>query len=842
MIDEKTTNKNYPLPNPQNIASQDVGRIATAISMIDTDVSECHSAINELEETVENLNNNAIRIPDELVGCFDTELKDISAQKYLVINSEGTGFSAVEGGGGEGGKKGEILVKRSDANFNTTWMDPRALQKRAPVVNETSADLQLKCNNIVILADSIEIDNSDQLPRHGLILRQVSSNETIDENYSYILRDESEETDTSDSDIASKTNYGRVKIGNGIDVDENGVISVSGVGIASKTEAGIVKIGDGISVENGVISAQEYKQATNEEFGTVKLSDDFTIGSEGELILAGKQEADYIIYQNAKVEVVYDSNIVINPECVLYRAFINTDMIFKFDFSKFIQEKDLAFEVEIYADADYVVSFENVFWNMPCAGVSNGKTVIRFEKKLGSAYIEGNLKETVSQVVRNLMPDITDDITDDHICGHNGIGWDAKWCITVKDYSNYASFTNPKDGIWYVDFMRSTYVEYLEYYQGFDNWTADYFYIEGSVDGKNWKRLLTRGTGKLEHGNYYLEHHGFFRRYRIRCSHTQIRYFRWFGYDIDDNLFTLKKVVPRMTADSLNGYTLTCSGKNDGQIYNLTASDGNWVNLKDRLNGEFWIKYELPEAALVNMIDLGAANGSESDRFPLWFKIEASNDDENWTTLLERAGLSRWYQLETRQYYIDNSTPYKFYKFTPIELNGTEFRIARFRLYYKNDGLDKFEGFVPTLSSASQGGYNVTGSTELNEYAYYAFDGNDSTQWATTSGNAQNSWIQIQFPTETICNAVFMKARSDNGYPQAPTNFEIQASSDGSYYSTLKTVTTTWTQGESQVIEFFNQTPYLYYRIFIISVQNTGKYASLSTINFGTTTKQYRRD
>ena len=262
------------------------------------------------------------------------------------------------------------------------------------------------------------------------------------------------------------------------------------------------------------------------------------------------------------------------------------------------------------------------------------------------------------------MPDTTDDITENYICGHNGIGWDAKWCITVKDYSNYANFTNPKDGIWYVDFMRSTYVEYLEYYHGYDDWTADYFYIEGSVDGKNWKRLLTRGTGKLEHGNYYLEHHGFFRHYRIRCFHTQIRYFRWFGYDADDNLFILKKVVPRMTSDSLNGYSLTCSGKNDGQIHNLTASDDNWGNLKDRLNSEFWIKYELPKAAVVNMIDLGAANDSESDRFPLWFKIEASNDDVNWTILLERAELSRWYQLETRQYYIDNDVAYKFYKFT----------------------------------------------------------------------------------------------------------------------------------------------------------------------------------
>ena len=843
MIDEKTPNKKYPLPNPENIAKQDVERVATSISMIDSDISECDSVIDGLEETVDNLSQNSIKIPDELIGHFDTELKDISAQKYLVINSEGTGFATVEGGGGEGGKKGEILIKRSDANFDTTWADPRALQKQSPTVNETSADFQLKCNNVVVLADNVEIDNSDQLPRVGLTPRQVTTGDTIDENYSYILCDELEEMDNSDSNIASKTNYGRVKIGEGINVDENGVISVESVGIASKTKAGIVKIGDGINIENGVISAQEYKQATNEEFGTVKLSDDFAIGSEGELILAGKQEADYIIYQSAKIEAVYDSNIVINPECALYRAFIDTDTAFKFDFSQFTQEKDLAFDVEIYSEGDHIISFENVIWNLPCAGVSSGKTVIHFEKKTGLPYLEGSLKETSSQLIRNLTPHTTDDIVEDYACGHNGIGWDAKWCITVKDYSNYASFTNPKGGIWYIDFMRSTYVEYLEYLNGFDNWTADYFYIEGSVDGKNWKRLYTRGSGKLPHGNYYLEHHGFFRHYRICCSHTQIRYFRWFGYDVDDNFFTLKKVVPRMTSDSSDGYNLTCSGKNDGQIYHLTASDGNWVNLKDRLDGKFWIKYELPEPAVVNMIDLGAANGSEADRFPIWFKIEASNDDENWVTLLERAELTRWYQLETRQYYIDNETPYKFYKFTPVELNGTEFRIARFRLYHKSNGLEKLENFIPTMSSASQGGYEITSSTELSGHlAYYAFDGNDSTQWATASGYAQNCWIKVRFPTETICDSVFLKARSDGWYPQAPTSFSIQASNDGITYTTLKTVNTNWVQGEEKIISFYNVKPYLYYRIYIYTVQNNAEYAALSTINFGTTTRQYKRD
>ena len=57
MIDEKTPNKNYPLPNPQNIASQDVGRIADAITMIDADLRNANDSINNIYASVENLNS-----------------------------------------------------------------------------------------------------------------------------------------------------------------------------------------------------------------------------------------------------------------------------------------------------------------------------------------------------------------------------------------------------------------------------------------------------------------------------------------------------------------------------------------------------------------------------------------------------------------------------------------------------------------------------------------------------------------------------------------------------------------------------------------------------------------
>jgi hypothetical protein len=151
MIDNQTENKNYPLPNPENIASQDVGRIAAAIEMIDADVNECSVAVDGIQGTVQELDAKSLRIPSSLVGTVNTELSDLEPRRYIVVNDDATGFSTVEGGGGEGGLTGEVLAKRSNFNFDTMWVDPRAIMKKAAVVNEVDDDCILKNNNVVIL-------------------------------------------------------------------------------------------------------------------------------------------------------------------------------------------------------------------------------------------------------------------------------------------------------------------------------------------------------------------------------------------------------------------------------------------------------------------------------------------------------------------------------------------------------------------------------------------------------------------------------------------------------------------------------------------------------------------
>ena len=105
MVDQVTENKNYPLPHPSNIASQDVTRIANAITMIDSDISAINASVNNMDTNVQLINERSLRIPEDKVGIINTELQNLEARKYITVNSAGTGFTTVEGGGGEGGDR-----------------------------------------------------------------------------------------------------------------------------------------------------------------------------------------------------------------------------------------------------------------------------------------------------------------------------------------------------------------------------------------------------------------------------------------------------------------------------------------------------------------------------------------------------------------------------------------------------------------------------------------------------------------------------------------------------------------------------------------------------------------
>ena len=851
MINETTNNKNYPLPHPNNVASQDVERIATAIEMIDEDISECSDSINTIDNAVRNMDAKALKIPTELVGEVDTELTNIHPGRYIVVNKDANGFSTVEGGGGEGGKKGEVLVKRSDANFDTTWIDPRTILKQSPITDEASTDKQLPNNGLMILRDSIEQNSNEQLPSRGITSIQSTDNVIADSFCGYILKDEIE-SENEEDDIASTTKFGRVKIGSGINVT-NGVISVPKIGIASKNNFGLVKIGDGLEVADGVVSTKPYPQADHANYGTIKLSDDFKVGDDGELLLANKNENEGVIYQTANIKPCFNNTIAVEETYSVYRLWINEDCMINFDWSLLDQKKDATFDVKLYASDTYVVAFsDEIIWNAPCAGVVSGKTVLRFTKRLNLSTLEGNLIEQDKNAEKLLSLYPGDDIAKNYTCHTTGSdGWPAYEFLRNTRSDIYWEYSWPvvpdeEGAIFQINFMKSTYVTKVDFGCSRGSSTT-FFYIEASLDGVNWikqyQRLNQSVNGEF---TFTLENRGYFRHYRIRCANNVcFSRIRFWGYDIEDRLFELRRITPRMFSNSQGGYILTSHvAVNDGALNNITdVGVGTFASFSSRdENGYWWIKYELPEAKVVDFIDIASGNGDTSLN-PSWFEIEGSNDDEHWTLLIERRQPKTWNKCQAFQYFIDNTVAYKYYKLTiKNTANATSCRIYRWRLYKKEDGIRGIENLIPKMLAASQDGYVVTAESQYDNShaALYAFDGNSNTRWA--SGGSAPSWIQIQFPTAVACNAYQITSRNDGYYNQAPREFRLEGSNDGTTWRTLDTQTgIVFNQNETKLFDFINDRAYLYYRIYV-TASNGGDYVAISKFELGRLFKTYKKD
>jgi hypothetical protein len=149
---------------------------------------------------------------------------------------------------------------------------------------------------------------------------------------------------------------------------------------------------------------------------------------------------------------------------------------------------------------------------------------------------------------------------------------------------------------------------------------------------------------------------------------------------------------------------------------------------------------------------------------------------------------------------------------------------------------------LPPLIAAEQDGYEISANSEADSghVAVNAFDGNSDTKWATAAGDQNNAWLKIKLPEAVASNAAFLKARVDQWYYQAPATFKIQGSDDNETWTDLTHESASWGQSEEKIFYWENETPYLYYRLLVESVQS-GTNAGLAEFYLGTRAKSYRR-
>ncbi len=825
----------YKLPNKHNNVVEDIEQLAVTLQQIDDDICSVGESAQNISYLVGRLSGSLINAEIE-----DGEIHDIAPNRFLTVNSSGDGVTCVDGGGASGGIAGQCNLKKSDFSFDVAYGEIFDISKGGIVIksNEENGN----CGQCHVFSDDSEINNDESLPKNSVINQQINGNFESSGNESIVLNDVIESFYKTPN-IATNVNYGMVKAGEGITITE-GIISAKEIKTACKSRFGTVKAGNGIEITDGTISAQEISKASNANFGVIKLGKEFQLNSDGAMGLADMADAE-IIYKLSQSKGVFNGNVDLEEKTLIYRALVTNDIVFSFNFN-FDPKSDMSFILEIVSDGTHLIHFKDTVTPISQdLTVNRGTTRLCVTKKMGVPYYSVVVSRLDCPEPQLLTPRdkvlISDNMRVTCPKGGSWIPWEL-----VRDYSDGWTATPCVR----FEFKTLVCVDYVKYISWNREVPMTEFSVKASVDGKTWTTLIYK-TNEIIQEKVYTDIKGCFRIFEINIGYTNElngpRGITLWGTQIDNNESEITLLTPYMSSNIGTSVTMTANNITSGSAADLTDTNCSTLLKMDK-TGDDWIKYEFADAKIANVLELhfrgtGEYYGFYGDRHPNWFKLEGSNDDETWTLLLERGHLGSYWAYDNNVVFFDfkNETAYKYYKFTCLGTNSTasQWGLCGFKLYNQSIGKHNVNNLVPTLSSNSQDGYEVSASTQYDGgYApFYAFDNNSGTRWAARGQD--ESWLQVKMPSPMICNVVSIAAYVGG----APKDWSIQGSNDGEAWNTIEEFSdTVWTNdNEPQKFVFENETAYLYYRI-LISRCNGSWDLTISEIKFAKTSYDYKRN
>ncbi|MBO4370939.1 MAG: carbohydrate-binding protein [Paludibacteraceae bacterium] len=211
--------------------------------------------------------------------------------------------------------------------------------------------------------------------------------------------------------------------------------------------------------------------------------------------------------------------------------------------------------------------------------------------------------------------------------------------------------------------------------------------LYGANDNENWVEL-DRQTGALFYGRNTTQ------CYPITCDDSYKRY----RFEVLDNngaamiqlaelqIFGTRGRFPTDLTD--NGGTLTASnfgGGNEGtaKIIDNLSNTKNYIYIGATFN-QVWYRYESAVPAVLNWYTITSANDTQA-RDPKSWKLQGSNDGNNWTDLDTQNNVTFTARFQTKRFDISgNSTAYKYFRLYITERyantdNG--FQMAEWQLY-----------------------------------------------------------------------------------------------------------------------------------------------------------------
>ena len=172
---------------------------------------------------------------------------------------------------------------------------------------------------------------------------------------------------------------------------------------------------------------------------------------------------------------------------------------------------------------------------------------------------------------------------------------------------------------------------------------------------------------------------GEFSRFKIEWSGSRgICGFALFGYPATKNIMEFQRVSPQL--DTLVTDACELTGCNANIVMTQANNRSGPQVDKDSSTGNVWLQYNFAQPVVANILQITGSD-NQGNWCPGYYaqQLVASNDGENWDTLLEIPEDKSVPQIFTGIYEFKNTTAYKHYKY--IGQTGSSRRICRFILY-----------------------------------------------------------------------------------------------------------------------------------------------------------------
>lgn len=275
-----------------------------------------------------------------------------------------------------------------------------------------------------------------------------------------------------------------------------------------------------------------------------------------------------------------------------------------------------------------------------------------------------------------------------------------------------------------------------------------------------------------------------------------------------DGLENTINIAPTMTSNTTPApYVVTGSATVEGSIWGAfdKSQSSRWST---SVKTDAFLQIDLNTPKNIVGFSIQARIGSTwLNQTPKNFKLEGSNDAANWVILSFQSNQTNWKESERRRYGVSEGSSYRYYKFTSLLNNGAidGTTVAELELlnFPPTVTLPTTGNIAPTMTSAITPEPFVVNSSSF----YPSWDG-----WKVFdkvvnadlgfSGTTKPAWVQIDIVTTRLINSFSIRSRGLSQWQtQSPKDFTLQASNDGSNFTTIATVTnqTGWLAFERRV-------------------------------------------